>query len=76
MSDKKYGRNTAKCNQYHNLHLREKHKVVRILQSNGLGYAIMWAFNHGVYGFFCQYARAHGYEELPVPGQPLEINTI
>jgi len=61
---RKYGRNTDKCAAYRALHLREKHKVIRVLQSNGLGYAISWAIIHGMYGFFCQYAAAHGYEEL------------
>jgi hypothetical protein len=45
---RKLGRNKTKCLQYRNLHKREKNKIKRVLQSNGITFAKTWASEHGV----------------------------
>jgi hypothetical protein len=41
--NRKYGRNLDKCTQYRAHQTREKNKIKRILQSNGVEYAKAWA---------------------------------
>lgn len=48
---RKLGRNKKKCTQYRAMHTREKNKIRRVLQSNGLAYAKEWAFKHNVTHF-------------------------
>jgi len=44
----KAGKKKAKCERYRNGKVRERNKIKRILQSNGLAYAKMWAKERGV----------------------------
>ena len=46
--NRKYGRNKVKCERYRRQKIREKNKIKRIIQSNGLEYAIAWAKKNGV----------------------------
>lgn len=45
---RKIGRNKNKCAQYRAMHTREKNKIKRVLQSNGVEYARIWAAKNGV----------------------------
>jgi hypothetical protein len=45
---RKLGRNKNKCAQYRAMHTREKNKIKRVLQSNGVKFAEAWAAKHGV----------------------------
>jgi hypothetical protein len=48
---KKIGRNKSKCSRYATMHIREKNKVRRVRQSNGLVYATDWATKHNVLSY-------------------------
>lgn len=50
-TNKKFGRNEAKCKRYKLEQRREKHKVKSILQSNGLPAAEKYAGEKGVIGY-------------------------
>jgi hypothetical protein len=45
---RKYGRNVAKCKLYRDHHIREKHKLKRVLRSNGYKAAVIYAQLHGL----------------------------
>jgi hypothetical protein len=45
---RKIGRNTAKCASYRARKVGERHKLKRILQSNGYGAAMAYANKHGL----------------------------
>jgi len=47
---KKYGRNEAKCKAYRASKNREKNKIKRILQSEGLKAAELFAEKHEIWG--------------------------
>ena len=44
---RKHGRDLAKCKKYRDHQTREKHKIKKILQSNGYEYAKEWAQKNG-----------------------------
>lgn len=45
---RKIGRNKKKCEQYRAHNTRAKNKIKRVLQSNGLAYAIVYAREHSL----------------------------
>ena len=45
---RKHGRNKVKCKLYRDHKIREKNKIKRIVKSNGLEYAIIWAKEYSV----------------------------
>ena len=45
---RKYGRNLDKCKRYRDMHQREINKIRRILRSNGLDFARVWARENNV----------------------------
>lgn len=47
--NRKYGRNLNKCKLYRASKTREKNKIKRILQSNGLRAAIEYGKKHGIH---------------------------
>ena len=44
---RKHGRDLAKCKRYRDHQTREKNKIKKILQSNGVDYAAEWAKKYG-----------------------------
>jgi hypothetical protein len=46
--NRKHGRNKVKCANYQTRHLKEKHTLKRILQSNGFGPALSYSRSHGL----------------------------
>lgn len=54
---RKYGRNLGKCKSYRDHQTREKHKIKRILRSNGLAYAQAWARERHVEGLLAKLIR-------------------
>ena len=48
---KKIGRNREKCARYRGLHIREKHKVKRVLCSSGAEAAKQYAEKHNLLGY-------------------------
>jgi len=51
-SNRKLGRNEAKCKRYRSEQRREKHKIKRVLQSNGAEAARAYAEERGLMGHF------------------------
>ena len=51
---KKFGRNMAKCKRYRDHQTREKNKIKKVLQSNGMEYAIEWAKKNGASAYLNQ----------------------
>jgi hypothetical protein len=49
---KKYGRNEEKCKRYAAAHKREKHKIKKILRSNGSKAAEEYSIEAGLYGWY------------------------
>jgi len=45
---RKIGRNSDKCKKYCACHVREKHKLKKVLQSCGRKFAEKWAVDHGM----------------------------
>jgi hypothetical protein len=50
-SDDKHGRNLAKCKRYRIEQRREKNKLTRILRSEGIDAANIYADKHELWGF-------------------------
>jgi hypothetical protein len=50
----KFGRNAAKCKEYKASHRLERHKVKRVLQSNGVAAAHKYAVSKGLTGYLDQ----------------------
>ena len=48
---KKHGRDKEKCAKYRNHQVRERNKIKKILQSNDLEYAMVWAKKYGAVAF-------------------------
>ena len=49
---RKHGRDKGRCAQYRSQQRGEKHKVKRVLESNGLEAAKKYAVKHNILGFF------------------------
>ena len=47
---RKVGRDKVKCARYRAMHIAEKNKAKRVLQSSGVAYAEAWAAKNGVSG--------------------------
>lgn len=56
----KQGRNGTKCKKYRVNNTREKNKLKRVLQSNGLVAAEKYAEDKGIWGFYKALLKARG----------------
>ena len=51
---RKIGRDKAKCLKYRSLHIEQKNKLPRVLQSCGLAFTEKWAADHMVRGLLTE----------------------
>lgn len=54
---RKYGRNKTKCERYRLLHVREKNKIKRVLQSSGIQQAGIYAAKVSMTGYFASITK-------------------